>query len=404
MEKLPMPLAELTYLVVEDNEFQRRWLVAMLTNLGASRIVEAADGLSALAILQDPQQGIDICFIDLNIPGMDGMELIRHMARSANPVSIVLASALDPALVFSVESMSQAYGVNLLGTITKPATPEGLAALISRFGTQASRRPAPSGDGEAPTLEEILHGLQEDQFVPYFQPKVELATGKVKGVEAFARWEHPRRGLMGPGTFIPALEANGRMDQLSWSIIRQSAAACRNLHDAGHPLSVSLNMASQPLGELEFAEHFAACMIAHGIEPGFITIEITESAAGTEMPVFLENLARLRMKGFTLAVDDYGTGDASMQHHLRIPFSELKIDRSFVAGAAHNEALGLALASSLELAQKLRRESTAVGVETRQDWDLLHKLGCTNAQGYFIAKPMAFKALPGWIEEWSQFF
>jgi CheY-like chemotaxis protein len=112
-----MPLADLTYLVVEDNEFQRRWLVAMLANLGASRIIEAGDGLAALALLQDPRQGIDICFIDLNMPGMDGMELIRHMARSANPVSIILSSALDPALVFSVESMSQAYGVNLLGTI-----------------------------------------------------------------------------------------------------------------------------------------------------------------------------------------------------------------------------------------------------------------------------------------------
>jgi EAL domain-containing protein (putative c-di-GMP-specific phosphodiesterase class I) len=399
-----MPLADLTYLVVEDNEFQRRWLVAMLANLGASRIIEAGDGLAALALLQDPRQGIDICFIDLNMPGMDGMELIRHMARSANPVSIILSSALDPALVFSVESMSQAYGVNLLGTIAKPATPEGLATLIGRYAPKAALRPPALDDVDTPTLEEILHGLQEDQFVPYFQPKVELATGKVKGVEAFARWEHPQRGVIAPGAFIPVLEANGKMDQLSWCIIRKSAAASRALHDAGHFVSVSINLASLTLGDLEFADHFAACMAAYGIEPGFITVEITESASRTEMPVFLENLARLRMKGFVLAVDDYGTGDASMQHHLRIPFSELKIDRSFVVGATHNEALGLALASSLELAQKLKRESTAVGVETRQDWDLLHKLGCTNAQGYFIAKPMEFKALSGWIEEWSQFF
>lgn len=399
-----MPLADLTYLVVEDNEFQRRWLVAMLSNLGATRIIEADDGLTGLAILQDPQANIDICFIDLNMPGMDGMELIRHMARSANPVSIVLSSALDPSLVFSVESMSQAYGVNLLGTITKPATPEELTALISRYTSKEARRQVVQSTAETFTLEDILQGLQEDQFAPYFQPKVELASGKVKGVEAFARWEHPQRGIISADAFIPVLEAQGKMDQISWNIIRKSAAACRALHDAGHAISISINLASQPLCELEFADHFAACMAAHNIEPGFITVEITESASRTEMPAFLENLARLRMKGFMLAVDDYGTGDASMQEQLRIPFSELKIDRSFVVGASHNEALGLALASSLELAQKLKRESTAVGVETRQDWDLLHKLGCTNAQGYFIAKPMDVKALPGWIEEWSQFF
>lgn len=399
-----MPLADLTYLVVEDNEFQRRWLVAMLSNLGATKIVEADDGLTALAILQDPQAHIDVCFIDLNMPGMDGMELIRHMARSANPVSIILSSALDPALVFSVESMSQAYGVNLLGAITKPATPESLTAIIGRYAPRAERQPATPDTTASLSLEDILQGLQDDQFVPYFQPKVELATGKVRGVEAFARWEHPQRGVIAAGAFIPVLEAHGKMDQLSWNVIRKSAAACRSLHDAGHELAVSINLALQPLSELEFADHFAACMAAHDIEPQFITVEITESASKTDMPAFLENLARLRMKGFNLAVDDYGTGDASMHDHLRVPFSELKIDRSFVVDAAHNEALSLALASSLELARKLKRESTAVGVETRQDWDLLQKLGCTNAQGYFIAKPMEFKALPGWIEEWSQFF
>ncbi len=399
-----MPLADLTCLVVEDNAFQRSWMVAMLGNLGVGRIVEAGDGLAALALLQDPQQGIDICIIDLNMPGMDGMELIRHMARSANPVSIILASALDPALVFSVESMSQAYGVNLLGTITKPATPDGLSALISRHTPPAARRQGLADERPSPMLEEILQGLQDDQFVPHFQPKVELASGKVKSVEAFARWEHPRHGVIGPDAFIPALEAAGRIAQLTWIIIRKSASACRALHDAGHAIGVSINLASQPLGELEFAEHFAACMAAHDVDPGRITIEVTESASKTELPAFLENLARLRMKGFVLAVDDYGTGDTSMQHHLRIPFSELKIDRSFVAGAAHNDALALALASSLELAHKLGRESTAVGVETRQDWDLLHRMGCTNAQGYYIAKPMEFKALQGWIDEWAQFF
>lgn len=399
-----MPLADLTYLVVEDNEFQRRWLVTMLANLGASSILEAGDGLAALALLQDPQRGIDICFIDLNIPGMDGMELIRHMAGSANPASVILASALDPALVFSVESMSQAYGVNMLGTITKPATPEELQEVIARYAAPLAQRQAKTSAPAAPTLEEILQGLQEDQFVPYFQPKVALASGKIRGVEAFARWEHPQHGVIAAGAFIPLLEASGKIDLLSWSIIRKSAATCRALHDAGHPIGVSINLASQLLGGLEFAEHFSSCMVAYDIDPACITIEITESASKTELPAFLENLARLRMKGFVLAVDDYGTGDASMQHHLRIPFSELKIDRSFVVGAAHNQALELALASSLELANKLQRESTAVGVETRQDWDLLHKLGCTNVQGYYIAKPMAARALPAWLAEWAQFF
>lgn len=399
-----MPLTELTYLVVEDNDFQRRWLMVMLANLGAQNIIEATDGLTALKLLQDASQGIDICFVDLHIPGMDGMELIRHMAKSDNPVSIILASALDPSLVFSVETMSQAYGVNLLGTIVKPATPEGLAAMIARYVPPAARAGKAAEARPPLPLAEILQGLADDQFAPYFQPKVELATGKVRGVEAFARWLHPQYGLISPAAFIPTLEKSGQIHALTWDIIEKSVAACRALHDSGHPISVSINLALAPLVELEFADRFAECVARHGLDPQYITIEITESASRTEVPTFLENLARLRMKGFVLAVDDYGTGDASMQHHLRIPFSELKIDRSFVAGASHNEAISMALSSSLALAQKLKRESTAVGVETRQDWDLLQKLGCTYAQGYFIAKPMEYKALPGWIDEWAQFF
>lgn len=398
-----MPLADLTYLVVEDDEFQRRWLVAMLTSLGAVRVIQAADGLQALRRLQDPEQGIDICFIDLNMPGMDGLELIRHMAGSASPASVILASALDPALVFSVESMSHAYGVNMLGTIVKPATPESLATLIARHVPPASRQRGAALTHET-ALEEILQGLQDDQFTPYFQPKVALATGKVSGVEAFARWEHPLRGTIGPADFIPLLEKNRRIDLLTWHIIRKSAATARALRDAGHALPISVNVAAQSLSEFEFAEHFSACLAAQGIDNSALTIEITESATAANLPVFLENLARLRMKGFVLAVDDFGTGDAGVQHHLRIPFSEIKIDRSFVTGAAHNETLRLALGASLELAHKLGRESTAVGVETRENWDLLHELGCTSAQGYYIARPMAYPALLAWLEEWSQFF
>lgn len=399
-----MNIGELKFLVVEDNDFQRRWLVVMLTNLGAKNIIEATDGLAALDLLQDPLEFIDICFIDLNMPGMDGMELIRHMSKSDNPVSIILASALDPSLVFSVKTMSQAYGVNLLGTIEKPATPENLEVLIKLYVPPHERKIKSGLKSPLFTFEDIMEGLDRDQFEPYFQPKVELSSGKVTGAEAFVRWNHPQYGLISPAAFIPVLEENASVNALTWAVIKKSAAACRSWHEQGFPISVSINLASAPLTEPTFAEQVADCIAAFEIAPEFFTFEITEAATKTDAPIFLENLARLRMKGFVLAVDDYGTGDASMQHHLRIPFSELKIDRSFVVGAAQNQTIGIALGSSLELARKLNRDSTAVGVETREDWDFLVNLGCSHAQGYFIAKPMEGHVLPAWMEEWSQFF
>ncbi len=397
-------IAELRFLIAEDDDFQRRWLAVMLTKLGAQQVVEVENGQAALAILQDPAQAVDIAFIDLNMPDMDGIELLRHLAKSNNRTAIVLASALGSALLFSVETMSNAYGINLLGSFEKPATPDVLRRLVGAYRPPQLQSGKAQDSLPAFTLEEIAEGIRLDQFEPYFQPKVELATGKVKAVEAFVRWHHPQHGTVTPAAFIPKLEAGGLMETLTWSVIAKSVAACRAWHDQGLMLGVSINLSATSLAQPGLAEKILAHIAEHDIDSQYVTFEITELIAMTDVPVCLENLARLRMKGFGLSVDDYGTGHSNMQQLLRIPFLDLKIDRSFVAGAARNKQMSIALSSSLELARKLHRNSVAVGVETREDWDLLRDLGCTYAQGYYIAKPMERAAIPGWIEEWSHFF
>lgn len=393
---------ELHFLIAEDDDFQRKWLAVMLVKLGACNIIEAKDGRAALQILQSNNPPIDISFIDLNMPEMDGIELVRHLAKERHRTAVALCTALGSALLFSVETMTKAYGVNVLGTFEKPATPELLNDIVSRYlppEQRTKRTPHPSF-----TLEEIREGVSAGQFEPFFQPKVELATGKVKAVEAFVRWRHPQYGLVLPAAFIPALESSGHMEELTWQVIELSIAACRGWHDQGLILSVSINLSPTSLAQAGLAEKILSYVGQHGLDPEHVTFEITELMAMTDLPVCLENLARLRMKGFGLSVDDYGTAHSNVQQLLRIPFLDLKIDRSFVAGAARNKDMHIALASCLDLARKLRRNSVAVGVETREDWDLLRNLGCTYAQGYYIAQPMERSAVPGWITEWSQFF
>ncbi|HEX7634294.1 MAG TPA: EAL domain-containing response regulator [Noviherbaspirillum sp.] len=400
----PAQIADLRFLVAEDDRFQRHWLIVMLTQLGARHIAEADNGKAAFAMLHDPDNPIDISFIDLNMPAMDGIELMRHLAKKDHRGAIVLTSALGSALLFSVETMSKAYGINVLGTFEKPATPEILQDLIAQYQPQKQQAGKAKGIPPAFSLEEILEGLKEQQFEPMFQPKVELASGKVKAVEAFVRWRHPQHGLVAPPAFIPILEASGHMETLTWAVIEKSVAACRGWHDQGLMLSVSINLSATSLAQPGLAEKILAHIAQHHITPQHVTFEITELMAMTDVPVCLENLARLRMKGFGLSVDDYGTAHSNMQQLLRIPFLDLKIDRSFVAGASQNEHMRIALSSCLELAKKLRRNSVAVGVETREDWDLLRDLGCTYAQGYYIARPMERDAVPEWVEEWSHFF
>ncbi|RJF99847.1 EAL domain-containing protein [Noviherbaspirillum saxi] len=398
----PLSIANLRFLIAEDDDFQRHWLSVMLTKLGAQHIIEAQNGRVALELLRS-EQHIDISFIDLNMPDMDGIELVRHLANGNIKTAIVLTSALGSALLFSVETMSKAYGVTVLGSFEKPATPEGLQRLIEQY-----QPPAQHADAKpaipAFALDEIQQGIQAGQFEPYFQPKVELATGKVTAVEVFVRWHHPHYGLVTPSAFIPVLEAGGHMEALTWTVIERSVAACRTWHDRGLMLSISINLSVTSLAEPGLAEKILQHIGHHRIEPRYITFEITELMAMTDIPICLENLARLRMKGFGLSIDDYGTAHSNLQQLLRIPFLDLKIDRSFVVGASQNGQMHIALSSCLDLARKLRRNSVAVGVETREDWDLLRDLGCTYAQGYYIAKPMERDAVPGWIEEWSQFF
>lgn len=401
-DHLAVKFTDLHFLIAEDDAFQRKWLAVMLAKLGACNIVEAKDGRAALQILQSNNPPIDISFIDLNMPEMDGIELVRHLAKEHHRTAVVLSTALGSALLFSVETMTKAYGVSVLGTFEKPATPELLNDIVSRYLPPEQRtKPAPHPSF---TLEEIREGVKAGQFEPFFQPKVELATGKVKAVEAFVRWRHPQYGLVLPAAFIPALEAAGEMEELAWQVIELSVAACRSWHDEGLNLSVSINLSPTSLAQAGLAEKILSYVGQHGLDPQHVTFEITELMAMTDLPVCLENLARLRMKGFGLSVDDYGTAHSNVQQLLRIPFLDLKIDRSFVAGAARNSDMHIALSSCLDLARKLRRNSVAVGVETREDWDLLRDLGCTYAQGYYIAKPMERGAVSGWIAEWSQFF
>jgi EAL domain-containing protein (putative c-di-GMP-specific phosphodiesterase class I)/ActR/RegA family two-component response regulator len=403
MDTMQSALQNLHFLVAEAEPVQRRALIEALGQLGASRVTDVPDGPTALRTLQagfTPK--VDVAVIDLALGGMDGLELLRAIAGLKSGVRLIVIGAQPASVLFSVETLAQAYGVELLGTVAKPVSSAKLKTLLDNLQPPARPRAAPSSP--AFSFAEVGVGLQQRQFEPFFQPKIELATGQVKGLETFARWRHPEHGVLGPGAFIDALEQNNRIDFLDWTMIELSVECCRKYHDQGIPISISLNLAPETLAHPHFIRQVQSCMKRHGLMPDYLTFEIPEAAILKFDADFIERLVRLRMMGFGLAIDDYGTGRSNLQLLARIPFSELKIDRSFVDGASKKRPLGTVLKSCLGLAHSLDRMSVAVGVETRQDWDFLQGLGCTYAQGYHIANPMAASAFPGWLEDWRHFF
>jgi EAL domain-containing protein (putative c-di-GMP-specific phosphodiesterase class I)/CheY-like chemotaxis protein len=394
------PIASLRFLVAEDHDFQRAMLVKMLEGLGARTVHEAADGGAALNILQDPVRPVDIVISDLEMPGMDGMEFVRHLAETGAPISIILASALESKLLDSVATMSRVYGINLLGVVEKPLTPGKLQSLIKCYRPAQPTRSRPAAPAFTP--EEIVIGLRNDEFEPFFQPKIDLATGKVKGAEALARWRHSKQGIVAPYGFIKPLEDSGSINELTWVMLGKAAAFCRTWRATGVDATVSVNISVMSLSDVNIADRVTQIVREQNVEPRHIVLEVTESAAATQVGKALENLARLRMKGFGLSIDDYGTGYSSMQQLTRIAFTELKIDQSFVMNAAKQDSSRVILESSLQMAKKLNITSVAEGVETQADFDLLRGLRCDMAQGYFISKPLDSTAYLGWVRDWKK--
>lgn len=391
----------LMVLVVEDHEFQRSVMVEMIEGLGARGVHEASDGRSALEMVRELDQPFDVIVTDIDMPDMDGMAFIRNLSQAQVGASLVITSGLSRSLLDSVETMCRAYGVRLLGTIEKPASPEQLAEKF-RLHWPASARPERTRAATSSfTLEEVLQGLHDEQFEPYFQPTVHLASGRVSGAEALVRWRHPTKGIVLPYAFIGLLESQERMGELTWTMLAKSAACCRAWRDAGLDLNVSVNLSVTLLNDASIADAITWQVRNQGLEPSHMVLEVTETSAMSEVGVVIENLARLRMKGFGLSIDDYGTGYSSMQQLTRIPFTELKIDRSFVSHAVHQESCRLILESSLEMARRLRIASVAEGAETQADWDLVRAVGCDYAQGYFIARPMPADRFPVWVRTWS---
>ncbi|HEX9391942.1 MAG TPA: EAL domain-containing response regulator [Usitatibacteraceae bacterium] len=401
MDSKQMPIAGLRFLVAEDHDFQRGLTVKILESLGATTVHQAADGHAALATLSDAGRPVDIIITDLDMPGMDGMEFLRHLGAAGGSVSIILASALERKLLSSVVTMAEAYGINLLGVVEKPLTVGKLVPLIQLHNAAQTARTRPKTVGPRFTLDEILAGLKNNEFEPFFQPKIELAGGRVVGAEALARWRHPQLGIVMPSAFIQPLEDGGHIDELAWVMLAKAAMQCARWRRGGLQATVSVNLSLKSLADTQLADRVTELVCKQHLDPRQMVLELTESAATTDVGKALENLARLRMKGFGLSIDDYGTGYSSMQQLTRIAFTELKIDQSFVTNVASQSSARVFLESSLEMARKLNITAVAEGVETRADWDILCELGCGVAQGYFMARPMEYDALLAWVRDWK---
>jgi len=386
-------------MVVEDQATPRRIAVEILRKLGVAEILQAEDGQDALELIRRSSAPLDVIICDLDMPRMDGVEFIRNVAEANLGASIVLASAVEAPVLASVEAMARSQGMAVLGVLEKPVTPQKLGDLLARHGsTQANYARMDDPPVDPAELEEAIH---DRRITPHFQPMVRMSDGQIIGFEALARWRHTDRGTLQPELFIPVAESTGLIDSLTWVMLECAVAEAVRWRQAGHRWTISVNLSLPYLERQGVADRIAALVERHGLQPGSVVLEVTESLAATQIAQVLGNIARLRMKGFGIAIDDYGTGYATLQQLSRMPFTELKIDRSFVSGSPDRPNLHAILRSSVELARQLNLGSVAEGVETAGEWHQLDSVGCDVAQGYLVAPPMPPESVLGWASAWT---
>ena len=386
-------------LVVDDDDEQREFFLRILPRVGDYNVFCASSGADALALLSNHETKINLVVCDLQMPGMDGMALLRRIGTFRRDVAVIVLSSADTSILRSVELMAKAMGLNVLGSLQKPVERSRLEKLVRLHREVAASVPRVAGR-ELGTAD-IDRALAGNEFIVYFQPKVSFISGKVSSAEALVRWQHPIHGLLEPEEFLPLVASSGRLVRLTQSILASSIAHVAEWRNRGCQISFSVNLSLSALSNPLFCEDIQALLASRGLKPEDLTFEILESATMVDVGRALETMTRLRLNGFGLAIDDFGTGFSSFEQLSRIPFSELKIDRAFVQGASHTPRLATMVRSCIELAERLNLKVVAEGVETEEDWNYLAKAGANEAQGYFISKPMPGEEIVSWIERWA---
>jgi diguanylate cyclase (GGDEF)-like protein len=246
---------------------------------------------------------------------------------------------------------------------------------------------------------ELRRAIENHELVLHYQPKATLADGTVRGVEALVRWQHPERGLVQPDVFIPVAEHTGLIRPLTLFVVEEALKQCRTWREQGFELTVAVNVAMRNILDEDFPNALERMLERYGLDPAVLELELTETSVLADPPRAKQILQRLRDTGVSLAVDDFGTGYASLAYLSELPVDEIKIDRSFVMAMDRDEQHARIVRSTIDLGRNLCLGVVAEGVESAEVWDRLVELGCDSAQGYFLARPLPADELTIWLDD-----
>jgi EAL domain-containing protein (putative c-di-GMP-specific phosphodiesterase class I)/DNA-binding NarL/FixJ family response regulator len=362
--------------------------VAALSGLDAVSVTDAA------AFEQQLQnEPPNIIMLDLQLGATDGIEQLRRLAEHRFTGSLMLMSGFNARVLSSAGQVGQGLGLNLEETMEKPLQVADLERVFSRLRS----------DENALSTDRLMKAICNDELSLDFQPVVTRHPRTLKKLEALVRWDHPTLGRVPPDSFLPDAEANPTViDALTEWVIGAAVESYQILRELGLSVPIAINISTQNLHDLTLPDRLEQQLRFAGMPTKHLCLEITESAAFSDPTLTMDILARARLKGMQLSIDDFGTGYSSLKLLRQMPFSEMKIDQSFVSNMALSRDSRVIVKSIIDLAANMELESVAEGVETEAAATLLESMNVGSLQGFYIARPMPVEAVPAWLAIWTR--
>ena len=363
-------------LVVIDDE---RAFADFVAWVATTANYEARVAVSVAEFLDGAEQDWPgVLIIDLHMPDIDGIELLRELAERRCPSRIILVSGADGRVLDSAYRLGEEIGLAMAGKASKPVRAPDVRKLLVAL----------QGEDGAATAQDLSRALDENRLFLLYQPKIDVRTRQMVGVEALARCRDRSGRVLMPDSFIPLAEKNGLIDRLTDWVIDEGFRQLGSWRQQGYDLHLAINLSVRTIHDRQFPNRLAARCAAAGIASEHVTLELTETASTQNFTMLLEILGRFRLKGFQLSIDDFGTGYSSVLQLLRLPFSELKVDKSFVIGLTQVREAEVVTKTLIDMAHNLGLLAVAEGVETEAAFSRLAEWGCDLAQGYLFSRPV----------------
>ncbi|HEX5418850.1 MAG TPA: EAL domain-containing response regulator [Gammaproteobacteria bacterium] len=379
-------------LIALDDDEQ---IVEVVTAVGKRAGFEVI-GTTYAAAFQDARKRCDpdVIVLDLQMPDMDGIEMLRHLADQRAQAAIILVTGMDVRTIAAAEHYATSRGLRVLAAMQKPFMPEELQAQLEAL--RAAARPLTAGD--------LHQAIERNQLMVYYQPTVRRfadGTWDIATMEALLRWAHPARGILTPETFIGMGEEHGLSRAMTDFVIQRGIEQLKGWQARRLNVGLRINIAATLIADIGFPDRLESMLAAQDVDASALTLEITETAMLDQAPDTLDILTRLRVKDINLAIDDFGIGYSSLTQLFRMPFNEMKVDKSLTLRVPQSKEARIMIEALIDLAHKLNLTVCAEGVESAEALEFLGSIGCDSAQGFFISRPLSAQQIPDMIRSWE---